>query len=83
MLPREEAKAKYGRSLVERFGHMPEVRRISKHQHVPKAVLAAKRKKEIMKKAEQRKEANRRRHGQPDQKAPVSARAKRVWKVHD
>ncbi|KAJ1641465.1 WD40-repeat-containing domain protein [Pavlovales sp. CCMP2436] len=56
LIPREETKAQYSEALVERHKHLPEVRRIVRKQHVPKSILKAKRAKDHMKKAAQRKD---------------------------
>lgn len=40
------------------------MKRIARHRHLPKSIQKAGRVKEIMKKSDQRKEANRRAHGQ-------------------
>jgi DDB1- and CUL4-associated factor 13 len=36
LLPRQKAKRAYNRALVERYKHMPEVRRISRDRTLPK-----------------------------------------------
>jgi hypothetical protein len=60
---------------------MPEVRKIARKQHVPKSILKAKRAKEIMKKAAQRKDDNRRKNSKPGQHPKKSVREARIWKV--
>jgi len=80
LLPREAAKSQYSEALVARHKHLPELKRLARHQHVPRAILSAKRRKEVMRKSEQRKEANRRKHGDGSSgKKP--AREARIWQV--
>lgn len=38
LLPRERHKAAYQAALVERFRHLPEVKRIERHRHLPAAL---------------------------------------------
>ena len=38
LLPREKHKHAYDKALVQRYQHMPEVRRIVKHRHLPTAI---------------------------------------------
>lgn len=79
LVPRERKKLEYQEKLKKRYGHMTEVKRISRHRHLPKSIMKAGQKKEIMKKSDQRKEANRRAHGQG---APlVPERKKSVLRV--
>lgn len=37
-LPREKHKAAYNKALVNRYKHMPEIKRIVRHRHVPTAI---------------------------------------------
>lgn len=37
-LPREKHKAAYNKALVNRYKHMPEIKRIVRHRHVPAAI---------------------------------------------
>ena len=38
MLPREKHKQAYNKALVQRFKHMPEIKRIVRHRHLPAAI---------------------------------------------
>ncbi|BDD60692.1 hypothetical protein MAP00_005791 [Monascus purpureus] len=38
---RQRAKLEYDQALIQRYSHMPEIRRIRRHRHVPKAVKKA------------------------------------------
>lgn len=35
LLPRERQKQEYQQALVERYKHLPDVKRISRHRHLP------------------------------------------------
>ena len=35
LLPRERQRHEYQQALVERYKHLPEVKRISRHRHLP------------------------------------------------
>ena len=37
-LPREMQKQAYNEALVKRYRHLPEVRRIERHRHIPQAL---------------------------------------------
>ena len=43
LLPREKHKAAYQAALVQRFRHLPEVKRIERHRHLPAALYKARR----------------------------------------
>lgn len=51
VLPREREHLAYAAKLKERYKHVPELRQISKHRHVPKPVLRKQKLKKIMKEA--------------------------------
>ena len=59
---KQRTKLEYDAALKERFKHMPEIRRISKHRHVPLAVKKAGEIKKIELDSIKRKEENVRRH---------------------
>lgn len=60
--PREQTKLAYGDALVERYRHVPEIRRIDRHRQLPKPVYKAQKTREEMRKAVTRREQNRRKH---------------------
>ncbi|KAG6594183.1 glycoside hydrolase [Phytophthora cinnamomi] len=62
MAPRERRKMEYNESLKERYQHLREISRISKHRHVPKAIKKAAEAKREASAREQKKMANRRAH---------------------
>lgn len=55
----------YRKKLKDRYQWAPEVRRIARHQHLPRAVLKAKKLKHTIHKAAQTKEDHRRKHSKP------------------
>ncbi len=52
----------YNQALVKRYSHMPEIRRIQKHRHVPRVVKKAGEIKKEELKAIKRREENVRKH---------------------
>lgn len=62
LVPREKKKLEYQEKLKARYRHLPEIRRIDRHRHLPKGVHNATRLKVVMKQAESRKEKNRAAH---------------------
>ncbi|GAW25951.1 putative SOF1 protein [Rosellinia necatrix] len=52
----------YNDALIERFSHMPEIRRIRRHRHIPKVVKKAGEIKQEELKAIKRREENERKH---------------------
>ncbi|KAL5357999.1 WD40 repeat-like protein [Aspergillus floccosus] len=59
---RQKAKMEYNKTLVERYSHMPEIKRIKRQRHVPKPIKKAReiKREELM--AIKRREENIRRH---------------------
>lgn len=64
-LARERAKLEYNEALKQRYRHMPEIRRIARHRHLPVAVKKAGEIKREELDAVKRREDNRRRHSKP------------------
>ncbi|KAL8931958.1 MAG: hypothetical protein Q9211_006620, partial [Gyalolechia sp. 1 TL-2023] len=60
---RQMQQEEYGKKLGERYGHMPEIRRIKRHRHVPKQVKKAAEIKGEELGAVKRREENRRKNG--------------------
>lgn len=75
---KERSKLEYDEALKERFKHMPEIRRISKHRHVPIVVKKAKEIKDVEIQSLKRREENERRHSKPGSKPYVSERSKQI-----
>ncbi|RPA73862.1 U3 small nucleolar RNA associated protein [Ascobolus immersus RN42] len=59
---KERAKLEYDEALKTRYQHMPEIKRIARHRHVPKPIKKAGEIKKIELESIKRKEENRRRH---------------------
>lgn len=59
---RQKSKAEYQTKLKERFKNLPEIKRISRHRHLPKAIFKASQLKLLVQGSRKRKEANVRRH---------------------
>lgn len=65
-VPRAEKKLEYEEALKKRYQHMPEVRRIAKHRHVPKAIMKARETLHMQQESQRRKAQNRRKHARKD-----------------
>ena len=68
----------YNEALSERYGHMPEIRRIKRHRHIPKAVKKAGEIKSEELKAIKRREENERKHTKKQFKKRRNEREKMV-----
>ncbi|CAL57292.1 Sof1-like protein [Ostreococcus tauri] len=77
---REKRKHQYNASLKDRFKHMPEIRRIANHHHVPKAIHKATKLRRTMQDAETRKAKRRVAHAAPgaEKKEFKPARKKKI-----
>lgn len=62
MTDRERTHRDYEQSLVERYSHLPEIRRIKKQRHIPKNIKKASEIKRVEEGSIKRKDDNRRRH---------------------
>ncbi|OZJ04087.1 hypothetical protein BZG36_03394 [Bifiguratus adelaidae] len=62
---RERASLDYNEKLKERYGDLPELKRIARHRHVPKAIKTASATKSIMLESRKVKEENLRKHSKP------------------
>jgi len=71
-------KLQYDEALKERYKHMPEIRRIGRHRHIPKTVKKAGEIKNEELKAIRRKEENERRHTKKGEVRRKSEREKMV-----
>ena len=74
----ERQKLEYDAALKERYKHMPEIRRIGRHRHVPVQVKKAGEIKQEELKAIKRRDENERKHSRKGQKARRSEREKMV-----
>jgi WD repeat and SOF domain-containing protein 1 len=77
---RQRQKLEYDAALIERYKHMPEIKRIHRHRHVPKQVKKAGEIKREEIKAIQRRVENRRKHSKAPPKR-ASEREKMVLGV--
>ena len=73
-----QQKLQYDEALKERYKHMPEIARINRHRHIPKAVKKAGEIKSEELKAIKRKEENERRHTKKRQVRRKAEREKMV-----
>lgn len=78
LLPREWKRLQYTQALVERFQHVPEVRRIVRHKHVPRQVLKAGELRRTMEEGARRKRGNVAKHSKPGTPGPKAARKERI-----
>ncbi|KAI5247261.1 WD40 repeat-like protein [Aureobasidium subglaciale] len=75
---RQRQQLEYDRALVERYKHMPEIRRIHRHRHLPKQVKKASEIKGEELKAIRRREENERKHSSKGDSKRRSEREKMV-----
>mmetsp|Transcript_74111 Transcript_74111/g.239647 ORF Transcript_74111/g.239647 Transcript_74111/m.239647 type:complete len:446 (+) Transcript_74111:106-1443(+) len=80
MTDRERQATAYREALKERFQRLPEIRRIKRHQHVPKMIKSLTDKRRVMRAARARKEENRRKHARPGAVPVVPAKQRQVVK---
>ncbi|KAM3872823.1 DDB1- and CUL4-associated factor 13 [Diretmus argenteus] len=81
LAPRERAATHYNQKLKEKFQHHPQIRRISRHRHLPKAIFSQTKELRVMKEARRRKERNVRKHSKPGSVPVVSEKEKHVVTV--
>ena len=81
-MPSERRKLDHSAKLIQKFQHLPEIRRIVRHRHVPKLIHKLRQTKHEMKMNEDRKERNRRKRTRADKLTPlVRARKQNVVTV--
>ncbi|KAH9822042.1 protein sof1-like [Teratosphaeria destructans] len=78
---RERQKLEYDEALKQRYKHMPEIKRIARHRHVPKQVKKAGEIKSEELRAIKRREENERKHSKLKNKKRRSEREKMVLAV--
>jgi WD repeat and SOF domain-containing protein 1 len=83
LLPREKKKREYSAALVEKHKHLPEVRRIKNHVHLPKRILKAALVKDTVRGTQKKREKNRRAHSAPGTVPRVERKKKQVWAVQE
>lgn len=80
---REKSAAEYQDALKTRFKHLPEIRRIARHRHIPKPLYKAGQKKKTMLESIRRKEDNERKHTKEGKMVTKTERKKHVVKVEE
>ena len=75
---RQREALEYNEKLVERYAHMPEIRRIARHRHIPKVVKKAGEIKAEELKAIKRREENERKHTKKQHRKRRNEREKMV-----
>ncbi|XWS54141.1 hypothetical protein CRYUN_Cryun10bG0063500 [Craigia yunnanensis] len=80
VLPREKKKHEYLEAVKNRYKHLPEVKRIVRHRHLPKPIYKAANLRRTMIEAERRKEQRRKAHSAPGSIVTVSVRKRRIIK---
>lgn len=80
---REKQALQYAESLKERYKHHPDVKRIARHRHVPKAIKKAAQTKRTMLDSEKRRKDNKRKHSKPGTVPYKPERTKHVVALQD
>lgn len=75
---RQRQKMEYDQALIKKYSHMPEIRRIKRHRHVPKTIKKAGEIKNDELKSIKRKEENVRKHSKPGSMPRQSEREKMI-----
>ena len=81
LLPREQKKLAYAESLKRRFANTAVVKKISRHQHLPKALHNANKRRNVQVEKVRRKEKNRKKHTRAEDHVEVKEKAAAVVKV--
>ncbi|KAK6157177.1 hypothetical protein DH2020_011425 [Rehmannia glutinosa] len=80
LLPRERKNHEYLEAVKNRYKHLPEVKRIVRHRHLPKAIYKAASLRRIMTEAERKKDERRRAHSAPGSMPREPLRKRRILK---
>lgn len=75
---RERNHLEYAEALKKRYAHMPEIKRIERHRHVPKAIKSATATKRVMLESRKQKEENLRKHSKPGTVERKAERSKSI-----
>ncbi|CAK8684107.1 unnamed protein product [Clavelina lepadiformis] len=78
LAPREQAAADYNNKLKKKFAYHPQIKRISRHRHVPKTIYSILKEKRTIKDSMRRKEQNLRAHSKPGTVPHIPERAKHI-----
>ncbi|KAI4333925.1 hypothetical protein L6164_018675 [Bauhinia variegata] len=80
LLPRERRKHEYNEAIKNRDKHLPEVKRIVRHRHLPKPIFKAANLMRTMADAQRRKAERRKAHGAPGSILTQALRKRRIIK---
>jgi WD repeat and SOF domain-containing protein 1 len=80
LLPRERKSHEYKEAVMNRYKHLPEVKRIVRHKHLPKPIYKAGMLRRVMIEAERKKESRRKAHSTPGSRPNRSVRKQRIVK---
>ncbi|MQL80841.1 hypothetical protein Taro_013298 [Colocasia esculenta] len=80
ILPRERKKQEYLDAVKERYKHLPEVKRIVRHRHLPKPIYKAATMRRTMIETERKKEKRRKAHSAPGSITTQPFRKRRIIK---
>lgn len=80
MRPRERTALRYAEALKEKFASHPQIKRISRHRHVPKHIYNAQKELRVIKDRQKRKEDNRRKHSKKGEVPYQPEREKHIIK---
>ncbi|CAN6880121.1 unnamed protein product [Brassica oleracea var. botrytis] len=80
ILPREQKKHEYNEAVKNRYKHLPEIKRIVRHRHLPKPIYKAKAESRAMNDAKRRKDERRKAHSAPGTVVTESHRTRRIIK---
>eukprot|EP00258_Populus_trichocarpa_P015691 XP_006372746.1 DDB1- and CUL4-associated factor 13 [Populus trichocarpa] len=83
LLPREQKRHEYNEALKNRYKHLPEVKRIVRHRHLPKPIYKAGVLRRVMIEAERRKDQRRKAHSAPGSIVTEPMRKRRIIKEVD
>ncbi|XP_039115534.1 DDB1- and CUL4-associated factor 13 [Dioscorea cayenensis subsp. rotundata] len=78
LLPRERKKQEYLDAVKNRYKHLPDVKRIIRHRHLPKPIYKAAGLRRTMVEAERRKDERRRAHSAPGSTSVQPFRKRRI-----
>ncbi|TYK21623.1 DDB1- and CUL4-associated factor 13 [Cucumis melo var. makuwa] len=81
LLPREKRKHEYQEAVKNRYKHLPEVKRIVRHRHLPKPIFKAAALRRTIMDAERRKEERRKAHSTPGSISTVPLRIAGACKI--
>lgn len=78
LLPREKNKHAYMNALKERYKHLPEIKRVDRHRHLPKPIYKAATLRRTVYEAGKKREDRKRLHSAPGAVPYLAARKKRI-----